>query len=342
MLEEKKPDDLNDAITEPMKLFAVRGRYKLIGSNALRSTQYGVDYDVETHLSSNPALSLQHAYHEAKKNPNVFVMELKCGVDPRLVYDGDYSQDSLETYLRNPLIPEGVRHEILATRDIEKRVELIRDLFVLRWTPDDVAEGRIRLIDGSHRTLHDCLMDKTTAKVDLIIKVGNQFAEMSENYYIRADGEKNYDTELSKPQQEKSLEEDIQYYAKIDRFKALKRIFSLYQLEGARKHSTEIKQLVQFFNGQVGYLNKIKCELGILIQLLDNTFRDVEWDDVRANLQFIKEQISQIYEVPMGEGIFQQIDNCTANTVKSVLVTLQDYFSKKINQESKSFLATFI
>ena len=342
MLEEKKTDEINDAITDAIKLFAVRGRWKLIGSNSLRSTQYGVDYDVETHLSRNPAASLQQAYHQAKLNPDLYVIELKCGIDPRLFYDGDFSRASLETYLENPLIPEGARNEILAVseKDEEKRVYLVRDLFILRWLPEDVAEGRIALIDGSYRTLHDCLMDKTVAKVDLIMKVGVQFAEISENYYIRADADKNYDDELSKSDKEKSLQEDIHYYAKTDRFKALKRLFSLYQMEGG--HEKQLERLIEFFNGQVGFLYKIKNELRILQTLLENTFREVHWDDVRNNLQFIKEQLSQIYEVPLGDDLFQRLDDCTPETAHSVISTLQDYFAKKINQESKEFLYTFI
>lgn len=153
----------------------------MIGSNSLRSTQYGVDYDVEDHLAHNPVLALQHAYSLAAQNPNIFVIELKCGVDPRLLYDGDYSRHSLEAYLKNPLIPAEVRREVLNCGAKEEQIELVRDLFVLRWTHEDVAEGKIRLIDGTYRTLRDCLMDRTTAKIDLIVKVGDEFAELSEN-----------------------------------------------------------------------------------------------------------------------------------------------------------------
>jgi hypothetical protein len=183
-------------------------------------------------------------------------------------------------------------------------------------------------------------MDKSVAKVDLIMKVGVQFAEISENYYIRDDAEKNYDDELSKTDKEKSLQEDIHYYAKTDRFKALKRLFSLYQMEGG--YEKQLKRLIEFFNGQVGFLYKIKNELRILQILLENTFREVHWDDVRNNLQFIKEQLSQIYEVPMRNDLFQRLDECTPETVHFVVSTLQDYFAKKINQESKDFLYSFI
>ena len=282
MLEEKKPDQINQNIRKVAALFAVRGRWKLIGSNSLRSTQYGVDYDVEDHLARNPALALQHAYFLAAQNPSIFVIELKCGVDPRLVYDGDYSQNSLAKYLENPLIPAGARREILNCGDKEEQVELVRDLFILRWTHEDVAEGKIRLLDGTYRTLSDCFLDRTTAKIDLIIQVGDEFAELSENYYIRDGPERNYDKEATPEELRKSLKEDIHYYSHKDAFKALKRLFSLYRVEGEKRHKAELVRLVEFFNGQVGLLNKIRAELGILDTLLSNTFRAVSWEDVCA------------------------------------------------------------
>ena len=154
MNKEKTVEQINQEIAQVIQLFAVRGRYKLIGSNSLRSIQYGVDYDVESHLTNNPALSLQHAYHEAAKNPDLFVIELKCGIDKRLVYEGDYSQHSLQKYLENPLIPQEARADILATSKKDKQVELVRDLFILRWTPAEVENGEIKLIDGTVRTLN--------------------------------------------------------------------------------------------------------------------------------------------------------------------------------------------
>lgn len=345
MLTERSIDQVNNKIKDAIQLFAVRGRYKLIGSNSLRSIQYGVDYDVEDHLLNNPAFSLQHAYHIAKDDPDCFVIELKCGVDDRLVYEGDYSKDSLITYLdeHRDLIPPQAREDILAASDNEeKQVELVRDLFILRWTDEDVFEGKIRLIDGSYKTLQACCLDKSTMKIDLIVKVGNQFAEISENYYIQDGKKKNYETnKLDRGAIIKSLEDDIYYYSKKDSFKALKRLFSLYQFH-AKENKEKLGKLVGFFNGQVGLLNKIKSELTILNTLLTNSFREVAWDDIYANLQFIKEQISQVYQINLQQDIFQEIDGANRSNLVQMIDSLRKYFAGKINSESKEFLKQFI
>jgi hypothetical protein len=338
MLKSKTIHEINSNVEAVVKLFAVRGKYRLIGSSSLRSSQYAVDYDVETHFGgNNPAAALQRAYHLAQNNPNIFVIELKCGIDPRLEYKGDYSAESLKEYLKNPLIPEGARKEIMASSG-EEQIKLVRDLYILRWTPKEVAQGKVALIDGTYRTLAEALDDDTVQKIDLIAKVGDEFAEISENYYFKG---KNDHPKESQKDLEASLEEDIHYYSKIDSFKALKRLFSLYRIHPT-KHKAQMNKLIEFFNGQVGLLNKIKAELGILDTLLNQTFRKVAWIDAYNNLQFIKVQISQVYEVPVAQKVFKQIDQVKKSNIRNLVVTLKDYFSNKVNSESKDFLKNML
>jgi hypothetical protein len=334
----RKISQLNNETGDIINLFAIRGKKRLIGSSALRAIQYASDYDIETMLSGvSPetiAKMLQNAYQEI--GSEVWVTDFKCGYDERLVYDGDYDDKSLKKYLKNPLISAKQRRDILKATG-EERIEKVRDLYILRWSHQDIKNGYIKLIDGTHYPLSSAIMDKTTMKIDLIVKVGNQFAEISENYYIKVGGETNYTKMPSKKELEADLEEDIQYYSKIDSFKSLKRLFSLLQIEGDKKNKPKLDKLVEFFNGQVGFLNKIKNELGILEILLEQP-REPKWEDVEANLQFIKEQISSVYKIPLTEGVFQNIDKITEKTAVRDIRTLKDYFQTKINTESKEFL----
>jgi hypothetical protein len=178
-------------------------------------------------------------------------------------------------------------------------------------------------------------------KIDLITKVGNQFVEISENYYLSYNGKSNRMDE-KKEDIEKSLEDDIQYYSKMDSFKALKRLFSLLQIEGKSKNSKDLKKLVEFFNGQVGLLNKIRAELSILEKVLNSKFRKVKWADVEANLQYIKQQISNVYQIPLTDDLFNEINKTTPTRVKADVATLLDYFKGKINQASKDFLRSIL
>jgi len=337
-LKPRNLSQINNETADVIELFAVRGKKRLIGSSSLRGMRYASDYDVQTMLDGVSPTSIAHLFQKAYKEigDDVWVIDFKCGYDERLIYNGDYDDKSLKKYLKNPLVSAKQRKDIMNSTG-ETRMEKVRDLYILRWSHRDVLNGYIKLIDGTQYPLASAIMDKTTMKIDLIIKVGNQFAEVSENYYIKSGGQTNYTKQPSKKELEADLEEDIQYYSKKDSFKSLKRLFSLLQIEGAKKNKPKIDRLVQFFNSQVGFLNKIKNELVILETLLEQP-RKPEWADVESNLQFIKEQISNIYNIPLTEGVFKNIDDITEKTALTDIRTLKDYFQQKINTESKEYL----
>lgn len=337
-LKPRSLSQINNETADVINMFAVRGKKRLIGSASLRAIQYASDYDVETLLDNINATEIARLFKQVYQEigDDVWVTDFKCGLDERLVYNGEYDDKSLKKYLKNPLISAKQRRDILNSSG-EDRIEKVRDLYILRWSHADIKNGYKKLIDGTNYPLSCAIMDKTTMKIDLIVKVGNQFAEISENYYIKVGGETNYTKMPSKKELEADLEEDIQYYSTKDSFKSLKRLFSLLQIEGVKKNKPKMDKLVEFFNGQVGLLNKIKNELGILEILLEQP-RKPKWEDVEANLQFIKEQISSVYQIPLTEQLFVDIDKITEKTALRDVRTLKDYFQTKINTESKEYL----
>lgn len=347
ILQQKTVSQLNNSTGEMINSFAVKGKVRMIGSNSLRAIQYGSDYDIESILTGVSAIKIanmiQKEYAEAGKSDDVWIIDFKAGHDARMVYNGDYSDVSLKQYFstRGDLVSKAKQKKILALKG-EDRIDAVRDLYILRWTPADIKKGKIKMPCGGERSLEESLLDKTTTKIDLVKKVGNQFAEVSENYYIRVGDQSNFVKAPSKGELETSLEDDIHYYSKVDSFKALKRLFSLLQVEGKTKNKAKLTKLVEFFNSQVGYLNKIKNELTILEVLLEQTFRRPKWADIEANLQFIKEQISTVYKIPLDEKIFKTIDAISEKTALSTIKTLKDYFATKINQNSKDFLRSII
>jgi hypothetical protein len=347
IFKKKTVEQLNNTVGNAINTFAIKGRVRIIGSNALRSTQYGSDYDIDTMIDnvspSRIAKLLQDAYTTASKDKDVWIIDFKCGIDERLEYakGEDYSDASLKEYFneRN-LIPKRLRTEILKSKG-EDRIKKVRNLFILRWTPDDIKKGCVKLIDGTVKTLEACVMDKSIMKIDIIQKVGNQFAEISENYFIKIGDRQNFSESPTKDETIAGFEDEIHYYSKVDSFKALKRLFSLLSFEGKTKNKAKLNKLVEFFNSQIGYLNKIKNEISILEVLLEQK-RKPKWEDVIANLQFIKEQISQIYKVPIGDKVFKTIDEIKESNSLQTIRTLKDYFREKINQNSKDFLRSII
>ena len=173
-------------------------------------------------------------------------------------------------------------------------------------------------------------------KIDLLGKVGNQFAEVSENYTVKTKDGKTNTVPITPEEIEEDFEDEIQYYSRKDSFKALKRLFSLLSHEGGNEKALE--KLVEFFNSQVGYLNKIRNELKILVEILEQDFRKVDFKDVEENLQYIKEQISNIYQIPVNSSVFSDIDDMTEKNALPRINELIGYFTDVINKHSKGFL----
>lgn len=340
---EKTIQMVNSNTAKIINEFAIKGKYRLIGSNSLRAIHYASDYDVETQLKAmSPemvAKRFRQQFYDAKHSDNVWIIDFKCGLDERLVYRGDYSSKSIQEYVSNPLIKSDYREKILNASG-EEQEDLVRDLFILRWKYDDIMRGTIKLYDGTYKRLVDCILDKTICKIDLIGKVGNMFVEISENYYITINGKRNYNKKPTRAEIESEFEEEIHYYSSRDKFKALKRLFSLLQIEGEK--GVRMENLVNFFNSEIGMLNKIKNELKILEVLLEQDFRPVEFKDIYNNLQVIKEQIANVYKVPLSDKLFEKIDDLTSRNVLEGVKWLIDYFQKKININSKEFLSKYI
>ena len=340
-LKERKVADLNNAVGDMITRLAVKGRSRLIGSNSLRALSYGSDYDAEAIIKGTPcekvAGMIQKAYLKTASNPDVWITDFKAGWDSRLHYTGDFSKASVQDYLTNALIKPSLKKKIAAASG-DAQEKMITDLWKLRWNKAEMKRGWIKMpVDGERKYFKDTMLEKTPLKIDLIIKVGDQFKEVSENYYISCDGKTNFVKSPSRKEKEAEFEEEIKYYTKVNSFKALKRLFSLFRYDGAKNHKVKMDKLITFFNSQVGFANKIKNELDILECLLEQT-RKPAWDDVVANLQFIKEQFSQLYEVGIKNDVFRIIDAITPTTAHKVVGDLRDYIAGLVNAHSKNFL----
>lgn len=149
----------------------------------------------------------------------------------------------------------------------------------LRWTKRQLAKGMNQGI-----SLADAIKMDTLIKLDLIVPVGDSFAEVSEIYDTK------YQTKKQKKQIENELEEDITMYAKDNSMKALKRLYSLISL-GKGKQKMK-KKLVDFFNSDVGLVNKVANDLDLLEALTAKY--TISKKKIDANKQMLKQKLSVV------------------------------------------------
>jgi hypothetical protein len=208
----------------------------------------------------------------------------------------------------------------------------------VRWNKTNIKTGS-QIVDGKRITLEECLLMPSTIKMDIVALIDGDFVEFSDNYYLSVNGVKNYsDEEVSKNVLLKELETSAkEYYDEPNYFKYLKRVFSIKTM---KNQSTT--KLVDFFNSQVGLLNKSKTDLETLILVLENKFRKVKLEDVCNNIQIIKQNIGGVSEVKFKSTLYKDLDKiCSYKNQTSIIKNLKkviNYIQKKVNETTLQFI----
>jgi hypothetical protein len=288
----RRTSDFNRELSDTFNRLSIGTKYKVIGSASLQSTLYINDYDIFEYFKSNESNALtkitQHfkkLFSDTYKNPHKWITDFKCGYDPNY-------------------------------RETE-------DGWKLRWDRHDIQRGYKILRDGSHKYFKDCILDKTTMKIDYVVLLNGLFYELSENYDITIGGHSNTAPVTSI---ESQLKKDIKKYKdKGDKFKSLKREFSLLRITNPK--SKRIQKLIDLFNGSCGYLNKIINELMMIQIMMEQTFRPVKLSDLLSNLQIIKQQLSFF--------MHPQIDRLTKEEIFGYVSHLIPHLKNRLNSMIK-------
>jgi hypothetical protein len=320
----KSIDMLNNKVGDLINKFGIYGKIKLVGSSQRRGMLYVSDTDILTKLQGKPELLSQYFKEVMEDVPKkeYYFMDFKCGLDKRLVYD--FNEDNLNEYLKNPLITKSYKKKILESKG-EERVKLIRDLFILRWTRDDIINGYIKLIDGSEYSLEEALLDDTIIKLDIIIPVGDRFAEVSEMYIYKQSTDNNKTIT-------ESLANDIEMYRHENSMKSLKRLYSILELNNA--NDRRLPKLQEFFNSEYGLLNKCINDLSILLLLTEK--HNVPFRQIVSNTQMIKDNIS-LSSIASKEKILT-LNKITSKNYREICDKMSVYVRGLINPKAKELL----
>jgi hypothetical protein len=117
-------------------------------------------------------------------------------------------------------------------------------------------------------------------------------------------------------------------------WKVLKRLFSL-MLRNKTKNKNKLIKLIDFFNSNVGLINKCKNEFDILLIILEQKFRKPNIDDILYNIKKIKQWAYQA-------GIeFEEVNFFNTKSLKKIeelIIKVRDDLSKVINDYSYNFI----
>jgi len=305
-----------------------KGKYRVVGSQSLRAIPYDDKYELSGGKSGGDgealAQVLQEAYADALNHPDYTITDFHAGLDDRLFYRGDYTKNSVDEYLEEHkhLIPIRKASSVrkLSGEDLIKQ---IRSLYLLRWSPCEVRKGKKKMIDGKVKQLKDAVLDKTPIKIDILGKIGDQFVEVTET--ISLDG-----YTATEQDQMGDVEDEVHFFSQNNCFKALKRFYSALQLHPEKENEPAMAKMEEFFNSQMGILNKIRNELGVVEKIL--THNQPKYNEVLANLEHIKKS------VPQEDGVFSTFTDMTEDNALTKVREMIDYLGGILNDHSRVFL----
>jgi hypothetical protein len=248
----KKKNKYPKEIEDVFKTLTINGKYQVIGSGSLEKIEYNSDYDLQEFINDKS--------NRRKANP------LRENV-----------LDKIYNYFKKKFIYCKKNPNYFIT---DFKCGIGEDGEALRWEYKDIIKG---IKDDI--TFQEALMQKSTIKIDMIVFIEGIATEFSENYYFKIGSTTNYYNEDIELGIEKSLNE---YLYMKNYWKVLKRLFSL-MLRNKTKNKTKLIKLIDFFNSDVGLMNKCKNEFDILLILLEQKFKKVNIDDIFYNIKKIKQ-----------------------------------------------------
>jgi len=292
-----RTEDYNNSLLQVFDKLSIETKYKVLGSASLRSTLYINDYDLHDYFKSNSSNALNRITQHFKK----------------LFKDTYKDSSKWITDMKCGINPYGTTEE-------ERK---------MRWNRHDIAKG-YKIINGHKKYFKDCILDPTIMKIDYVVLLNGQFIEISENYNITIKGKSN---EIDNDFEEEMKEEIKKYKREGNLFKAYKREFSLLRYQD--KNKKRQTQLIQLFNSEAGYLNKIINELKLVLLMTEQTFRPVSANDLITNLQIIKQQLSFSFEIKI-KNFSREINRICEQESWSSLNAIINYLQKKLNNYLKT------
>ena len=199
----------------------------------------------------------------------------------------------------------------------------------IKWTYDKLIKNKDLFIK--------CLHTKSMIKLDIIYLLNGVYVDITEVYFLQIGDFKTYDdNELDSKMVLSELKKSYDECIKEGQFfKALKRLNSIMNIN----HKNTTITLTEFFNSQSGLLYKCYSDLNILLTLINNKFRKPKIEDIKNNLQIIKQMLS--IQTETKQNVSKIIDDiCKKKKLNEMFVyidKLSIYLAKLFNRDAKEF-----
>lgn len=336
----------------------------IVGSMSLRSQQYAGDYDMYEKVNGSYknedtavkayTTAFQSKIRQLLKMNDCFIGDIKAGIIKQwevipedakirkgkvIGYNANSSKAKIADMLDSGVLTEKeaeYANEILVENPtVNEFVLLKRELrfHLVRWKPEEVLKGSVKLRDDSEYTLEEAFKSPTIVKLDVIAYVeNNRFTDFSIIYLFKNKGKAINKIELG--DEEDAVKQDLVYYlASRNFFKVAKRMFSLARIKG---DTNTLERLNEMLNGDLGRLYSILSDLGTLTYLFENETR-VPLDKIEYEMEQFRSRLGNIYSIPVDtETILEKLYSSTnRKEVEKTVLYLEERFTNVLAYQAR-------
>ena len=301
LFDKKQLIDFSDKIQRVFNLLTISRKFRVVGSASLKNIRYVNDYD------------LNELYNRSFDTKEALDLIYKMFVDKFQVCEKD----------PNCFITDF-------------KCGMNSNDEPLRWNKNDIKKGFKVLEDGRKMTFQECILSKSTFKLDVVKIIDGVFTEFSDNYFIKLGEETNFfPHDLTKDHLMTSLKHSYEefFYTYQNLYKGLKRAFSYYLMDGEGKNAYLLKKLMKLFNSPVGKLYNIKGQLGTILLVMENKngFRVPKIKDIKRNIQIIWKSLEYLPVPDIRKKLMHAMKVNTLPKMKRVLEDIEEDLFDIIN-----------
>lgn len=322
LIKNRDPRLYTDKERDIMKLLSLNrdALVEPIGSFTYNIQQYPSDIDLNQTIFvkgndlSGVAIDMKNTIHNILMQPNVYFSDFKAGIDER--------------FLDN------------------------RDLYIIRWTPEELIRG-FKLLPGNKTLrLKDALKMKSVVKLDIIAFVNDRFIEASTFFILQnANSGKyfNLDDNYIENFITQVKDEILKYSTPGPSMKLFKSVKRMWSLARVMKDFETLRKLEPMINSNLSLLGQINADLETMALVIEKA-RILPSKELDISINTISKKLSTIIDIPLKDYILvefideiklllqQRPNNIARTKIIEVLEEMHDYILEVMNRETLAYM----
>ena len=350
---------------------------KIVGSFKYVVHEYPADIDMfETYkgccslnsVKKDITLKFIDMAKRIKASHHIYLGDFKAGYDnryyinigriqdPKIInYNPEKIKEDIMRLKENNLLTEKEYDDLIVKVVTNPKLKEFYDLeseikkkYVIRWTLDEMIQGKKTLPLGLKVTLEDALAHKSIVKIDIWIYLNKRYMEVTNMFVLTYDDTKNHLHTLTKKQDayEISLMDDLYKYSNRSINKYMKLAKRLWVYAVLKNNAKIMTALYPLFSSSASKMYQITADIETIVNILEHIKRPL-LSSITANIEDWKTRLGTVMSDTLPSAVASDIYNKIDLIIKKIndkkyvvdnLNEISDILVIYINKYVKKFL----